>query len=323
MYYIVSLVVTLTFIFLIFFYKKEYLNEIIYVDRKSGEKVKENVPGEKWLKWLYYNPFGKLATSILVKRKFLSSYYGSTMDKEESKDKIKDFVDNFNINMDESLESIDSFKTFNEFFYRKLTADARKIDDGDDSIVSPADGKIIAFPDINKLDNFFIKGSEFNLKQFLNDNDLFKKYKDGAMAIIRLAPADYHRYHFPAAGTPSIAKLIDGDYYSVSPYAVKDNIRFLYENKRVITDLEINQNINIAIIEVGATMVGGIEQTYKPGAPIKKGDEKGYFKFGGSTVVLIFPKDTVVFDEDLLENSNNSLETKIMMGEKIGILKNL
>ena len=136
--------------------------------------------------------------------------------------------------------------------------------------------------------------------------------------IIRLAPIDYHRFHFPCDGIISESKLINGDYYSVSTHAIKKNFRILCENKREFSILKTKNFGEIAMFEVGATMVGGIKQSYQPNTSIKKGEEKGYFYFGGSTCVLVFEKGKIRIDRDLVENTKKGIETKVYMGEKIG-----
>lgn len=315
----VYIIVILLILAVLLFYKKEVIDEIKYVDRKSGQIMTEKVPGEGWLKWLYYNPIGKLTTSTLVKNKFLSEMYGNMMDKPDSKEKIEEFVKNFDIDLNESAKQ--EFNSFNDFFVRKLNKDARPIAEGDQVLTSPADGKVLYFEDLSKVENFFVKGSNFDLKRFVKKTEWYDKYKDGAMMIIRLAPADYHRYHFPVSGTAGQEYRIKGDYYSVSPYAVKGNIEIYFENKRSLTEIKTDNFGDVIMAEVGATMVGGIIQTYTEDAHVYKGAEKGYFKFGGSTVILLLEKGKVEVDADIAENSRNGLETKINMGEKIGHAK--
>ena len=137
------------------------------------------------------------------------------------------------------------------------------------------------------------------------------------MAIIRLAPADYHRYHFPASGIASASVPVKGHYFSVSPLALKGSLKILCENYREFCTLSTADYGDILITDVGATMVGSITQTYKAETEVKKGDEKGYFSFGGSTLVLLFEKDKVVFDKDLILNTKNRFETSVKMGENI------
>jgi phosphatidylserine decarboxylase len=291
------------------------LEKIEYVDRKTKEILVENVPGEGFLKFLYHNPFGKLPLELLVKRKFLSSFYGKIMDRKSSIDKIEEFVKNNDIDMEESAKSIEEFVSFNDFFCRKLKSNVRKIEEG---VVSPADGKIIGFERVDDWDKFFVKGSEFSLEKYLNNKELFERYRGGSMVIVRLAPADYHRYHFPLSGEVGVRNQINGYYYSVSPYAIKDNFGFFCENKRELTTLKTSKYGDVIISQIGATMVGGIEQTYTPNSTVTKGEEKGYFTFGGSSVMLLFEKGKVKIDGDILENTKNGYETKIYMGEKIG-----
>lgn len=295
---------------------------IKYIDRNSGETLIEKVPAEKFMKFLYTNPFGKANLDVLIKRKTLTSIYGKIMDSPMSKKKIKKFVEDYDIDMTESEKTVDEFKTFNEFFCRKLKKSARPINQDKNSIISPADGKILVFSKISDIDGLYIKGIKFELKKFLNDDKLENEYRNGSIAIIRLAPSDYHRVHFPYDGKISKSKLINGVYYSVSPIAHKSVPNIFWENKREISKLSTDKIGDILIIEVGATMVGGIHQSYISDSYVKKGNEKSYFYFGGSTVILIFKENSITFDTDLLENTKKKLETKIFMGEKIAKIKN-
>ncbi|MDD7392454.1 MAG: phosphatidylserine decarboxylase [Fusobacterium gastrosuis] len=291
--------------------------KIKYIERKTGEIKEEKVMGEGALKFLYYNPFGSLLLNTVVKRKFLSEIYGKKMNKPESKMKIAGFIKEMNIDMNDYARDINEYKSFNDFFYRELKTGARTIDRTESVLVSPADGKILAYENLKEKDKFFVKGSEFTLEEFFSDKELAKKYEDGTFVIVRLAPADYHRFHFPAAGKISETKKIKGYYYSVSTHAIKRNFRIFCENKREYAILSTKKFGDIAMIDVGATMVGSIVQTYKENSFVEKGDEKGYFLFGGSTCILVFEKDKIQVDEDIIENTKNGIETRIYMGEKI------
>lgn len=291
------------------------METINYKDRASGECKTEIVPSEGLLKWLYFSTSGKVALQILFKRKVISSFGGWYMDRKFSAKRISAFVEEHNINLAEcQISDISDFPTFNQFFCRKLKPEARPI--GKD-LVSPADGKILAFQSINDVAKFFVKGSEFTIESFLQNKELAAKYKDGSMAIIRLAPADYHRFHFPASGKVSESKPIKGHYFSVSPLALQSSLEIFCENYREFCIQETTEYGNILISDVGATMVGSIIQTYSANTNVNKGDEKGYFAFGGSTLVLLFEKGKITFDEDLLSNTKSGLETYIKMGENI------
>lgn len=297
-------------------------NKIEYIERKNNEVKIENVPGEGFLKFLYYNPLGELPLNLVVKKKFLSEIYGRSMDSSKSRNKILPFVEEHGINMEESVKRIEEFTSFNDFFVRKLKEGSREIAGGEDEVASPADGKILAYEDISLKDEFFLKGDKFNLEEFLGDKELAEKYEGGVFLIVRLAPVDYHRFHFPIDGVVGSSRLIEGDYYSVSPHAIRRNFRIYCENKREYAELKNERFGDVILSEIGATMVGGIEQTYKAGSRIAKGDEKGYFYFGGSSCILLFQKDRVKIDEDILENTRKGIETKVYMGERIALLNN-
>lgn len=291
---------------------------IEYIYRKTGEKLIEKVPGENFLKFLYYNPLGTLTLNLLIKRKFLTWFYGREMDKKSSVSKIKSLIESAGINMDESKLELQDFNSFNEFFIRELKDGARSIDQRENVIISPADGKILVYENLSEVSKFFLKGNEFTLKEFFNDEALANKYQGGTFVIVRLAPIDYHRFHFPTSGKISASKLIKGYYYSVSTHAIKKNFRIYCENKREYSILQTENFGDIAIAEIAATMVGGITQSYTPNTFVKKGDEKGYFYFGGSTLIMIFEKGKVKIDNDLILNTSKGIETKVYMGEKIG-----
>ena len=286
---------------------------INYIDRTTGEIKQEKVAGEFWLAWLYNNPLGKLSLQTFVKRKAFSEWYGKKMDDPKSSSKIVDFVEEYNIDL--SIAQRQDFDTFNDFFYRRLKPESRPISTDSNVVVSPADGKVFAYFNISEQD-FIVKGYQFDLNEYLQDSVLAKKYDGGALLIFRLCPTDYHRYHFPLSGKLGAQIDIKGDYYSVNPIAVKKRVELFCQNKRTFVELHTLNYGDVIYSEVGATMVGSIIQTYSD-TEVKRGEEKGYFKFGGSTVILIFEKDKVLIDSDLLGNTENGFETEVMMGEHV------
>jgi phosphatidylserine decarboxylase len=139
------------------------------------------------------------------------------------------------------------------------------------------------------------------------------------MVISRLCPVDYHRFHFPVGGQPGPTRRINGWLYSVSPYALRRQLAYLWENKRVVTLVESPVFGRVAMVEIGATMVGSILQTFVDGRAVAKGEEKGLFKFGGSCVVTLFRAGRIRIDADLLEHSANQIEVYARMGERMGV----
>ena len=182
----------------------------------------------------------------------------------------------------------------------------------------PADGRHLAFPNVDAAEGFYVKGATFTLAELLGDAALAEKFAGGAMLISRLCPVDYHRFHFPVAGVPAEPRLINGWLYSVSPVALRRNIRYLVENKRVITLLRSPEFGTVAMIEVGATNVGTIKQTHVADRAVTKGEEKGVFKFGGSCVITLFERGRIRFDADLVTQSAQHVETYARMGDRLG-----
>jgi phosphatidylserine decarboxylase len=289
--------------------------DIKYIARSTGKVEVENPPAEGLLKFLYGNTFGKLAVLPIAKQKAITKRYGKMMSTNKSVERIPAFVDSLKIDMSESKKSINEFTSFNDFFYRELKPGARKIGEG---LVSPGDGRVLAFQKISEVNNFYVKGKKFTLKEFLMDDALYTKHENSAMIIVRLAPNDYHRYHFPFKGMASESKKIEGSYYSVSPIALKSNFTKVFcKNKKEICTLTTDGFGEILVIPVGATMVGSLNSTYEANTMVEKGQEMGYFAFGGSTVVLFFDSKYFKIDEDLLKNTKNNIETFLHMGEQI------
>ncbi len=291
-------------------------DQITYVDRATNQRIIEQVPGGNFMKFLYgQSPLGNLTLNGLFKRKFISSIFGGILNMRISSLRVKGFIEKYKMDMSQYIIPEGGYKTFNAFFYRNIKTDARPIKAG---IVSPADGKLLVFQEINQNTAFFVKGSDFSVETLLNSKVLAEKYEGGSMCIVRLAPTDYHRYHFPVSGFVGENIKIRGDYFSVSPLALKKSLAIFCRNKREYSIIKTPVHGDVVFCDIGATMTGGIIQSHQPNSNIKKGDEKGYFAFGGSTVVLIFEPGKIQFSKDLIENTKNGHETAILMGDTIG-----
>ncbi len=292
---------------------------IRYYDRYTRTVKTEQVFGERWLRFAYENPGGRFFVWLLARRAVFSKWYGRKMNKRESALRILPFVAKYDVNVDEFAKSPFDYKTFNEFFYRALKPDARPIAPGENVAVFPADGRHLAFQDIQAAAGFYVKGSTFSFAELLGDDALAEKFAGGAMVISRLCPVDYHRFHFATDGVPGEPRLIDGWLYSVSPLALRRRLRYLIENKRVVTLVESSRFGTVAMVEVGATNVGSIQQSFVPGRPVEKGVEKGLFAFGGSCVITIFQRGRITFDADVVAQSAEQLETYARMGDRLGV----
>ncbi|HEY4302571.1 MAG TPA: archaetidylserine decarboxylase [Candidatus Didemnitutus sp.] len=298
---------------------------IRYFHRERRTLETENVYGDGWLRWTYGNPAGRLTLELLVKRALVSRLYGWQMNRRFSAQRVLPFIAKYDVDVDEFVKSPFVFKTFNDFFYRALKPGARPIAAGEDVAVLPADGRHLAFADVDAQEGYYAKGQTFSLSSLLGETHvpeaerpLTHAFAGGSIVISRLCPVDYHRFHFPVSGAPGEPKLVNGFLYSVSPIALRRNLAYLWENKRMITLIESPAFGKVAMVEVGATMVGSILQTFSPGKPVAKGDEKGLFRFGGSCVITLFQKGRIRLDADLLGQSAAQTEVYARMGERLG-----
>ena len=292
-------------------------------NRKTKTYEIEKVSGEKYLNWIYSTNLGSSLLELFIKKKFFSYIYGKYCDMGISKNKINGFINDFNINIEESTTPTDKFTSFNDFFTRKLHYKARPIEKNTDTFISPGDGRIAVYENIDLEKIVEVKGFTYSLHDLIPDKATAKKYNNGLMIILRLCPTDYHRFHFIDGGICDDTSKVNGSYYSVNPIALNKIPTVFCQNKREWSTLHSDNFGDVLYMEVGATCVGSIIQSYTPNERVNKGDEKGYFKFGGSTVILFLEKDKVKIDEDILLQSNLGYESTVLMGEKIGVKYNL
>ncbi len=293
-------------------------DSIQYYDRYRRSIETETIYGESYLRWTYENPFGRLALALLVKRSLFSAWYGWRMDRPGSRSKVGPFIERYGIDMEECAESRESFGSFNEFFYRKLTPEARPIATGDQAVCFPADGRHLAVPNVSVADVFYVKGQSFDLERFLGSAELAEQFAGGSLVISRLCPVDYHRFHSPVSGRLTQQSEIGGDLFSVSPIALRRRLGYLWENKRTLSLIESEHFGSVAFVAIGATCVGRIHMTRGAGEEVSKGDELGCFAFGGSCVATVFEAGEIKLAADLIENSARSLEVYSKMGDLLG-----
>ncbi len=268
--------------------------------------------------------------------KSLSIKQGRKYDSPSSARDIKAFIDFHQLNMDEVLLPFEAFKTFNAFFYRKLKPGTRPCAEPNDSriVVSPSDCRSVVFNTISHATEIWVKGQNFSMKRLLggaypDDAPLFA---GGAMGIFRLAPQDYHRFHVSVDGIMGEPRTISGQYYTVNPMAIRSGLDVYGENARVLVPIDTKEFGRVMVVCVGAMMVGSTVITAKTGCTVKRTDELGYFAFGrspkciplradllgGSTIILLFQPGKLVFDDDLVYNSERSIETLLRVGSSIG-----
>lgn len=292
-----------------------------YFDRYAGGVRREAIYGEGWLRWAYGNPLGRATVYLVAKRAFFSRWYGWRMDSPASRARVLPFIERYGLDTSEFLDPPGSFRSFNEFFHRRLKPSARPIDPDPRAVVFPADGRHLAVPDLSRAAGLWVKGEMLRVEALLGSPELARRYEGGAMLVSRLCPVDYHRFHFPVSGVPGEPRLVEGTLFSVNPIALRRNVNILVRNRRWITGIETASMSLVQMVEVGATNVGSAVSTYQPGRAVGKGDEKGYFRFGGSLTICLFPRGTIRFSDDLVEQSARGRELYARMGDRCGGLR--
>ena len=274
----------------------------MYYDLKTKKIVEKKE--SKSLYFLYNTVLGRLILKIIASH-IIAKTYAKYMNSRLSILKIKSFIKKNNIDINEYEEK--KYNSFNDFFIRKIKKNKRKIEDG---LIAIADSKLTVY-EINQNSSFKIKNSIYTVEELIQNN--VNKYEYAL--IFRLAVDDYHHYCFPDDGKVLSNKKIKGILHTVQPIAFKKHKVFV-ENTRNITFLKCNNLGNVCYIEVGAMMIGKIVN--EPITSFKKGDEKGHFEFGGSTIVLLLEKGKATIDKQIIENSKKEIETIVKLGTKIG-----
>lgn len=265
------------------------------------------------LSFLYNTAAGRIILKPLVKSKFVSCLIGLFMNLKISKLLIKPFINRHNINMDEYETK--KYNSFNDFFIRKIKKEKRPIDYSDNHLISPCDGKLTCYK-ITKDLVFKVKNSYYSIDTILKNKKYANLFIGGIALVFRLSPEDFHRYAFIDDGIILDNYKIKGMFHSVNPVAY-DKFMVFKENQRECTFIKTNNFDGIMYVEVGALLVGKIKNK-KTHGNVKKAEEKGYFMYGGSTIILLFKKNTVKIDNDILNNSKKGYETCVKFGEKIG-----
>lgn len=268
------------------------------------------------LQWLYFSFWGKIVRRI-VRLRVVSRLYGWYHDGSWTTSSIQHFIAQYSIDTTEFAKPVEQFSSFNDFFIRKLKVGARSVDPNQRTVVSPGDGKLLVIPDLAATASFMIKGTSFTLTRFLDDATPAQQFDGGTLCILRLAPYDYHRYHFPVDGIPGSSTHIRGKLESVNPMVYRSGVQPLIENERHIIPIATKLYGDVAMVVVGALFVGRIHHTYALGRRCKRGDEAGYFACGGSTVVLVFKKGTIVVDPEIVERSAQGIESAIKAGSRL------
>ena len=276
--------------------------------KKTIDEVDTNA---KSVKFLYNNIFGRLLLKVLT-RPFISKLNGIRYSSKRSARLISKFVSKNEIDM--SVYPEKEYISFNDFFTREILKEKRPISSKNDDLISPCDALLTVYKISEDL-TFNLKNSVYTVSELLKDDDLSRKYNNGYLLLFRLTVRDYHRYCFIDNGNREEYKRINGVLHTVNPIACK-KVKVYSENSREYTTLHLDNFGDVIQVEVGALMVGKIRNNNL--TTFRRGDEKGYFEFGASTIILLFEQNKIKIDDDILAQSENEIETRVKYGEKIG-----
>ena len=294
---------------------------IRYFNRNTKKIETETVYGGDFVNWAYETRVGNFLTRSFFSRRWLSVLMGAYEDSKMSISQIAPFIQSYGINMNEFVAK--EYHSFNDFFIRQFRASVRTFTGGETTFSAGSEARYIAFEDLEASQTFTVKGFHIDLKELFKDQEIANRYLGGTLMIARLCPVDYHRFHFPVSGQISKHYRVAGALHSVNPVVFKSVPEVFFANVREIAILETENFGSVAMIEVGALGVGKIVQSAysnRSALPYKfdKGQEKGYFLFGGSTVIWLIEKGKITLSPDLIEYSRQGIETWIPLGSPLG-----
>ncbi|KAI8648542.1 Phosphatidylserine decarboxylase [Fusarium keratoplasticum] len=299
------------------------------IDRRTGRLMREQQP--LWWKiklLLLFNPLTEWINNTQARRLRLRKKtldFGIDERAPLSSTKIREFIDFYHINMDDFEPSnIDAYPTFEDFFVRKHKPGTRPIHEKDDpsQAVIAADSRVVVYKSVAMAHTIWIKGKHFTIANLVMEPVLAKKWADGAVASFRLCPQDYHRFHSPVAGVVRWWKHIPGEYYNVDPIALRSGVDIVSKNARTCLCVSSNEFGDVLFVAIGATGVGTIrfhEKICKEGSRVEKGEEIGWFEFGGSSILVVFEPGRILFDRDLVEASEQATTVSVDVGMRMGV----
>jgi phosphatidylserine decarboxylase len=289
---------------------------ITFWNRRTTRVEQEQVYGEGAIRWMYETRLGQLVGEHVVSKPWVSAIYGSLQDSAWSARKVAPFIAQFAIPMEEYEDR--RFASFNEFFIRRFRPGARPVTQVPTELAAFAEARYYAIAALDPMQRVQVKGIALTASELIGSRELAAPFEHGPALIARLCPVDYHRFHFPDDGTVLSSARRVGPLHSVNPLALHFKPDILITNERQVTLLQTTHFGKLAYVEIGATMVGKIIQSHPDGTPFHRGDEKGYFLFGGSSVVVLGERGAWTPDADLLEQTALQRETLVRLGERIG-----
>ena len=292
------------------------MNSVNYRDRATGAILRERVYAAEQLEFLYGHPIGKQLLNHVLTRRTFSWLYGFLKRSRWSRNQIPEFIETLGVDTTELEKPIGDYRSIDEFFSRKLRPGARPVDPNPDHLLSPCDGRALAWQRLGGSE-LVVKNTRTTIAELIAGTADPKEFADAAVLLVRLAAADYHRCHFPADGTAFEPRAVGKRLHSVHPIALEKGAPS-FANYRVVTRMENDDFGPLLIVEVGALTVGSIVQTFTP-SRVKRGQEKSYFRFGGSALLLLAQENRIAFDDDLVRSTIEGVESRVRMGTRVAV----
>lgn len=283
---------------------------MIKIYNRQTKKYEEEIQyQERLLVFLYKTKIGRILLKIII-LPFVSKLYRKYNNTKTSTKKIKSFIENNKIKKEEFEEK--EYQSFNDFFKRKIKLENRPLPK-ENFLISPADSKLLVYK-IEKNLHLNIKNTIYTLNELVNNEIDLSEYKNGYCLIFRLSMDDYHRYCYIESGKIKREGKIKGKLHTIS--SISKDYKVYKENTREYCIIQTNDNQEMIQIEVGAILVGKIQNNHQ--STFIRGEEKGYFELGGSTIIILLKANAVKIDSDILQNSKKEIETKVKYRERIG-----
>jgi phosphatidylserine decarboxylase len=292
------------------------MKTVAYRDRRTGALLTEHVYSAEQLEFLYGTTTGRLLLEHVLSRRSFSRLYGMLKRTRRSRDQIRGFIETLQVDTSELEKPIDEYGSIDEFFSRRLRPGARPVDAAPESLLSPCDGRALAWQRLGG-GPLIVKATRTTVDGIIGDRALAREFADPAVLLVRLAAADYHRCHFPADGFAHPAQAVGSRLHSVHPIALEAGAPS-FANYRMRTRIDSDAFGPLLIVEVGALTVGSIVQTYLP-ARVMRGQEKSYFRFGGSALLMLAQSTNITFDEDLVRATGEGMESQVRVGTRVAV----
>lgn len=278
----------------------------------DGDIICKEVADRSILDVLYSNPLGRAALKLVCNKTF-ANIERVILDTPISALAIDPFIKKNDIDISEYIPT--KYNSFNEFFTRDILPYKRTFELDDKAVISPSDGKITAYK-ISSGSRFKIKNCTYSVKSLLRSEKLANYYAGGTIVIVRLSVDDFHHYCYPVSGVKTPNRVVDGVLHTVMPL-IYDYVPVYTENAREYCTITTDEGVKVTMAEIGALGVGKITNYKLLDGKVKKGNEKGMFEFGGSSIILFFPKEGIEVDETFINNTKEGYETKVKLGDTI------